>query len=172
LSENLPYLDFREFPHHQLDTHTPTVLNGPTSRNPVDLNQVNVEARQLVHLYLSTRKLSVLVAASNETEKCGTTFMHEAQFLANDQWHVGQQIRHDVFKERCVIPPCKPVWKCVGPNKLSPQILAQLLMENRMWIFICPHVLIVRIQDSISCELSFFRKYDKGREVRICTTLL
>jgi hypothetical protein len=30
------------------------ILNDLTSRNPVDLNQVSVEARQLVLLYLST----------------------------------------------------------------------------------------------------------------------
>jgi hypothetical protein len=52
--ENLPQFDFGEFPHHPLEMNTPTILNGPTNRNPVDLIQVSVEARQLVHLYLST----------------------------------------------------------------------------------------------------------------------
>jgi hypothetical protein len=50
LFENLPQFDFGEFPYHPLETNTPTLLNGPTSRNPVDLNQMSVEARQLVHL--------------------------------------------------------------------------------------------------------------------------
>jgi hypothetical protein len=50
LSENLPLFDFRECPHH------PTMLNDPTSRNAVDLNQVNMEARKLAHLYLSTNQ--------------------------------------------------------------------------------------------------------------------
>jgi hypothetical protein len=54
LSEILPQFDFGEFPHHTLETNTPTTLNGPTSRNPLDLNQVSVEAKELVHLYLST----------------------------------------------------------------------------------------------------------------------
>jgi hypothetical protein len=54
LSENLPQFDFGEFPHHPLKTITPKILNGPKSRNPVDLNQMSTEARQLVHLYLST----------------------------------------------------------------------------------------------------------------------
>jgi hypothetical protein len=54
LSENLPQFDFRECPHHLLEMNTPTILNGPTSRNRMDLNHVRVEARQLVHLYLST----------------------------------------------------------------------------------------------------------------------
>jgi hypothetical protein len=54
LSENLPQFDFREFPHHPLETNTPIILNGFTSKNLVDLNQVSMEARQLVHLYLST----------------------------------------------------------------------------------------------------------------------
>jgi hypothetical protein len=36
--------------------------------------------------------------------------MQEVQFLMNDQWHVGQEIRHVVFQKSFVIPPCKPVW--------------------------------------------------------------
>jgi hypothetical protein len=115
LSENLPQFDFREFPHHPLDTNTPTILNGPTSRNPVDLSQVSMEAGQLVHFYLSTnQKLSIRVPADNKTEMCGNTIIHEMQFLMNDQWHVGQEIRHDIFKESFVITPSKPVWKYVG----------------------------------------------------------
>jgi hypothetical protein len=54
LSENLPQLSLGEFPHYALETNTPTILNGPTSRNPVDLNQVSMEARQLICLFLST----------------------------------------------------------------------------------------------------------------------
>jgi hypothetical protein len=54
LSENLPQFDFGEFPHHSLEINTPTILDGATRKNPVDLNQVSVEARQLVHLYLTT----------------------------------------------------------------------------------------------------------------------
>jgi hypothetical protein len=51
--ENLPAFNFRELPHHPPETNAP-ILNGPTSRNPVDLNQMSVEARQLVQLFLST----------------------------------------------------------------------------------------------------------------------
>jgi hypothetical protein len=54
LSENLPQFDFGEFPHHPLEMNTPTILNATTSRNPLDLNQVSVEARKLGHLYLPT----------------------------------------------------------------------------------------------------------------------
>jgi hypothetical protein len=54
LPENLPQFDFGEFPHHPLETITPKILNGPTSRNTVDVNQMSEDARQLVHLYLST----------------------------------------------------------------------------------------------------------------------
>jgi hypothetical protein len=54
LSENMPLFDCGEFPHHPLETITRKILNGPKSRNPVDLNQMSVEARQLIHLYLST----------------------------------------------------------------------------------------------------------------------
>jgi hypothetical protein len=67
-----------------------------------------------------------------------------------------------------------PVWNTWGPYKISPQIPAQgeLLLvtwwKNRMWIFICPHMLIY----SISCELCLIRKCHKGKEVKICTTLV
>jgi hypothetical protein len=50
------------------------------------------------------------VPAGNEIEVCGDAIMHEVQFLMNDQWHVGQEIRHVVFQESFVIPPCKSVW--------------------------------------------------------------
>jgi hypothetical protein len=85
-------------------------LNGLTSRNPVDLNQVSVEARLLVILYLSTDQEAIQVPAGNETEMCGSAIMHEVQFSTNDQWHVGQEIRHVFFQESFVILPCKPVW--------------------------------------------------------------
>jgi hypothetical protein len=52
VSENLTQFDFGEFPHHPLEMNTQTILNDPTSGNPMDLNQVSVEARQLSHLYL------------------------------------------------------------------------------------------------------------------------
>jgi hypothetical protein len=32
------------------------ILNGSTSRNPVDLNQVSLKARELIQLYLSTHQ--------------------------------------------------------------------------------------------------------------------
>jgi hypothetical protein len=54
LSENLPGFDFGGFPRHPLETITPKILNGPPSRNSVDLSQMSVEARQMVHLYLAT----------------------------------------------------------------------------------------------------------------------
>jgi hypothetical protein len=98
LSENLPQFNFGEFPHHPLEMNTPKILNGPTSRNPVDLIQVSVEARQLSNsTYPRTRKLSIEVPVGNETEMCGSAIMREVQFLMNDQWHVGQEIRHVVF---------------------------------------------------------------------------
>jgi hypothetical protein len=53
LSENLPQFDFREFAHHPLEMNISMILNGPTSINPVDINQMSMEARQLVHLYAS-----------------------------------------------------------------------------------------------------------------------
>jgi hypothetical protein len=44
--KNPPKFNFKEFPHHPLETNTPTILRGPTSRNPVYLNQVRMEAGQ------------------------------------------------------------------------------------------------------------------------------
>jgi hypothetical protein len=54
LSENLSQAEFGEFPHHPLEMNTASVLNDPTSSNPVYLNQVSVEARHLSHLCLSS----------------------------------------------------------------------------------------------------------------------
>jgi hypothetical protein len=77
----------------------------------VDLNQVSVEARNWSSCtYPPTRKLSIQVPAGNETEMCGNAIKHEMQFPTNEQWHVGQEIRHVVFQESFVIPPCNPVW--------------------------------------------------------------
>jgi hypothetical protein len=53
LSENIPQFNFGEFPLLPLETNTP-VLNVLISRNPVDLNEVSMKARQSIHLYLST----------------------------------------------------------------------------------------------------------------------
>jgi hypothetical protein len=50
----------------------------------------------------------------NEIEMRGSAIMHEVQFSMNDQWHIGQEIRHVVFQESFVIPPCKPVCKYMG----------------------------------------------------------
>jgi hypothetical protein len=115
LSENLPHFDVGEFPHHPLATITPKILNGPTSINPVYLNQMSVEARQLGHFLLSTHQETFdSVTSGHETEMCGSAIMHEVQFSANDSWHVGQEIRHAVFQESFLVPPCKPTWKYLG----------------------------------------------------------
>jgi hypothetical protein len=53
-SESLTQFDFNKFPHHPLQVNTPLILNDPTSRNPVDLSQVSVEASPLPHIYLIT----------------------------------------------------------------------------------------------------------------------
>jgi hypothetical protein len=54
VAENLTQLTFREFPYHQLGINTSMILNDLTGTNHVDLGQVSVEARQLVHRSLST----------------------------------------------------------------------------------------------------------------------
>jgi hypothetical protein len=53
LPENLPQFDFQDFPRHPMEMKMPAILNIRRSANAVDLNQASIEARQLVHLYLS-----------------------------------------------------------------------------------------------------------------------
>lgn len=52
LPENLPQFYFWELPYYLLEMNT-GILIGPTSKNPLDLNQAKIEVRQLVHFYLS-----------------------------------------------------------------------------------------------------------------------
>jgi hypothetical protein len=63
----------------------------------VDLNQLCVEARQLVHLYLSTDR-EIQVPASIEAAMCGSAITREVQFSTNDELHIGQEIGHVVFQ--------------------------------------------------------------------------
>jgi hypothetical protein len=103
LSEHLPQFDFRDFPHHPLERNTPTILDGPTGRNPVDLNQVSVYVRQLVRstfTYPTTRKLPIRVSSGKETEMYRSAIVREVQFSTNDQWHDGQKERHVGFPRK------------------------------------------------------------------------
>jgi hypothetical protein len=114
LSENLPQLDFEEFPYHPLETNIPTILNDPTNIHTVTLNQVTVETGQIVHLYISTDQEPFdYVPAGRETEMCGSAFMYAEQLSTIDQWNVGQEIRHVDFQESFIIPHVKPVWEYV-----------------------------------------------------------
>jgi hypothetical protein len=45
---------FGEFPHPSLVMNTPTIVNDHTSRNPMDLHQVSMEAKQLPDNCLSS----------------------------------------------------------------------------------------------------------------------
>jgi hypothetical protein len=49
---------------------------------------MSVEARQLVHLYLSIHQEAF------DSEMCWSAILHEVLFSMNDHWHVGQEIRH------------------------------------------------------------------------------
>jgi hypothetical protein len=91
----------------------------------VNINQVSVEARQFVHLYLSTDQETF----NSGTKICGIAIMNEVQFSMNDQWHVGQEIRNVVFQESSV-SLFGSTW---GPDKLSPQMQVQILMDNCCW---------------------------------------
>jgi hypothetical protein len=76
LSENLPQFDFGEFPHHPLEMNTPMILSDPTSKNPADLNQVSMEARDCsISTSPPTRKLLIQVLMGNEIEMCGSAIM-------------------------------------------------------------------------------------------------
>jgi hypothetical protein len=79
---------------------------------------VSVEARQLVHLYLSTDQETFNSGTCRQRDWNVQKRHHawEVQFLTNDQWHVSQEVRHVVFQESYVILPCKPAWKYVGPE--------------------------------------------------------
>jgi hypothetical protein len=55
-SENLLHSNSGKFPNHPLEKNKPTILDGPMSRNPVDINQLSVRARQLGQLYLSANQ--------------------------------------------------------------------------------------------------------------------
>jgi hypothetical protein len=115
LPQNLPQLDFWEFPYHQVERNTTTILSGPTSRNPANLSKVSLGQTIGPPLPIHwLRNVSVEVPAGNETETWGSDVMHEVQFSTNDQRYVGQEIRLVVFQESFVIPSCYSVWKCVG----------------------------------------------------------
>jgi hypothetical protein len=111
-----PQFDFGEFSHHPLEIYTPTILNGRTSRNPVDLIQVSVEVRQLVHLYLFTDQETF------ESCTCGkwdwnARERHHAWSAVLDKWSVAYWPRNQAcyfFQEIFVIPTSEPVRKYVG----------------------------------------------------------
>jgi hypothetical protein len=107
LSENLPKFDFWEFPNHPLETNRPMILNGLTSRNPVDFNEVSVEARQLVHLYLSTDQKAF------DSGTCGqrdwnVRERHHAWSAVLDEWSVARRPR---------------IQACCAPRKLCNSAL-------------------------------------------------
>jgi hypothetical protein len=65
---------------------------------------------------------------SNETKICGSAILHKVHFSTNDRWHVDQDIRHVVFQENFVIPPCKPVWnhmKCISASSCLEYIVSR-----------------------------------------------
>jgi hypothetical protein len=68
--------------------------------------------------------------------------MHEVQFSINEQWHVGQEIRHVVFQESFVILPCKPVW-----------MYGNHLRELRMSVYQSA------VLESLNSETMHFRTY-------------
>jgi hypothetical protein len=100
LSENLLPFDFAEFSHYPLEWNTPMILSGPTSRNPVDLNQVRTKVRQLVHLFLSI---------DQETFKSGTCGQrdwnvqeyHHAWSTVLHEWSVAHWPRNQACMEVC-----------------------------------------------------------------------
>jgi hypothetical protein len=99
LFESQPQFHFGEFPHHPLELIILTIVNCPRSRNRLDLYQVSVEAKQSIHLYLSSHQETFgYVPVGRGTEMCWSAIMHEVRFSTNDKWHVGYEIRHVVFQ--------------------------------------------------------------------------
>jgi hypothetical protein len=82
------------------------------NRKPVDLKPVSVNARRMIHLYLSNYQESF------DSCTCGRRDWnmwerYHAWISMNDQWHVGQDIMHVVLQESFVILLCMPVWEYV-----------------------------------------------------------
>jgi hypothetical protein len=70
----------------------------------MEISQVSIKARQLVHLHLSTYQ----VPMGNETEMCARAIRREMQISLKDQWHVSQ--------ESFVIPPVSLFARMWGPD--------------------------------------------------------
>jgi hypothetical protein len=109
--KNLLQFDFGEFPHHPLETITPKILNGPISINPV-------EARQLVHLYLSINQETFDSGTCGQRDWNVRERHHEWSSVL-DEWPVARRPRNQTWfppppKESFVIPPCKPTCKYLG----------------------------------------------------------
>jgi hypothetical protein len=69
LFESQPQFHLGEFPHNPVELIIPTIVNCPKSRNRVDLYRVSVEAKQLIHLYLSNYQETFdYVPVGRETE--------------------------------------------------------------------------------------------------------
>jgi hypothetical protein len=65
------------------------------------------------YTYIHTYLFTDLWAAALKCAGAPSCMKCSSQRLIRE-WHINQEIRHVVFQESFVIPPCKPVWKYVG----------------------------------------------------------
>jgi hypothetical protein len=105
--------------------------------------------------------MCIKVPAGTKTEMCGSAVMHEVQPSTEYYWYVVQESRQCGAQEMSVVLPCKPIQKYVGSqqvitNNASPDVDREPLLVRRLkcciGICVCPHVLVMEILDSISCE--------------------
>jgi hypothetical protein len=77
-------------------TNTPTILNGPTSRNSVDLNQMSVEDRQLVHFHL-TADQDTFGSGTYGQRDWNVRECHHAWSAVLDKWSVACGPRNQAY---------------------------------------------------------------------------
>jgi hypothetical protein len=80
VSESQTQFDVGQVTHLPLEMTTPAILNNPATRNPVDLIQVSVEARQFTHLCLFTDQAPM----DEVTEMYGNAITNEMQWTSVD----------------------------------------------------------------------------------------
>jgi hypothetical protein len=111
------------------------ILNGLTSRNPVNLNQVGMEpGNSSTSTYPPTTRILIQQPASNETETCESVVMHKVQFSTNHQWNTGQESMHVVFEEIFLIFNLSLFGSTRGPNnhlwKLRHSVYHSAVLET------------------------------------------
>jgi hypothetical protein len=91
------------------------ILIDSTSRNPVDLNWVSMEARQLTNFNLFTDQENFNSGACEQGDwNVGECLLAWSAVLEEGSVAQGSISQACSFEESFLIPPCKSVWKYVG----------------------------------------------------------